>query len=166
MEEIFKTIEGFKNYSVSNLGNVANQKTGKILSPGINTQGYKYVVLSLNGKRYTKKVHRLVAKAFIENPCNKPIIDHIDNNRTNNNVSNLRFVTKSENGMNRLMSSNNTSGIKGVCFHKPSNKWTAQIQLNGKKIHIGYYDTNEDASEARKLKAIELFGEFMNDCEI
>jgi len=166
MEEIFKTIEGFPNYSVSNLANVANQKTGRILTQSLNMNGYKYVVLSLNGKRYTKKVHRLVAKAFIENPCNKPCIDHIDNNRTNNNVNNLRWVTKSENGMNRLMRSDNTSGFKGVYFDKSRNKWQAEIMINGKKIHIGRFYTKEDAIEARKSKALELFGEYINDCEL
>ena len=64
------------------------------------------------------------------------------------------------------MRSNNTSGIKGVCFHKASNKWIVQIMINGKKKHIGIYETKEQAIEARKLKAIELFGEFMNDCEL
>jgi len=166
MEEIFKTIEGFENYSVSNLGNIANQKTGRILSISLYKNGYNKVNFSLNGKKYTKQVHRLVAKAFIENPCNKPCIDHIDNNKTNNNISNLRWVTKSENGMNASLSSNNTSGTKGVSFHKTSNKWQAIIQLNGKKIHIGRYETKEDAIEARKAKALELFGEYINDCEI
>jgi len=166
MEEIFKTIEGFSNYSVSNLGNVANQKTGRILTIRLNRGGYNIVDFSLNGKKYTKQVHRLVAKAFIENPCNKPCVDHIDNNRTNNNVNNLRWVTKSENSMNASLSSNNTSGIKGISFHKASNKWQAIIQLNGKNKHIGLYNTKEDAIEARKLKAIELFGEYINDCEL
>lgn len=60
-------------------------------------------------------IHRLVAMTFIPNLENKPCIDHIDNNRLNNNVDNLRWCTYSENGMNKIKQRNNTSGIVGVC---------------------------------------------------
>jgi len=165
MEEEFKVIKGFENYSISNLGNVANMKTAKIKKPRINTSGYYIIDIRNNGKTATKYIHRLVAQEFIPNPTNKPCVDHIDNNPLNNNANNLRWCSNSENQMNRAISSNNTSGIKGVSFHNNLNKWVAKITLNGKKHYIGYYDTLDEAKEARKNKANELFGQFVNKCE-
>jgi hypothetical protein len=94
------------------------------------------------------------------------VVDHIDNNRTNNRVDNLRWVTSSENSMNRSISSKNKSGYKGVCYDDVNNNWKAYIKINERQMNIGNYKTKEEAVEARKLKATELFGEFMNDCEI
>ena len=165
MKEVYKTIKQFPNYIISNLGHVLNKKSGKLLSPVLDKDGYQVVVLSNNGKTTTKKVHRLVAKAFNKNPENKTIVDHIDNNRTNNKADNLRWVTSSQNNMNRSISNTNTSGYKGVCFDKFNNDWKAYIKMNEREINIGNYKTKEEAAEARKLKAQELFGEFMNDCE-
>ncbi len=99
MEE-FKIV--FGKYEVSNLGNVRNSKNNNILKPTKDRYGYYYVCLFEDGKRYYKKVHRLVAEAFIPNPENKPYIDHIDSNRTNNVYSNLRWTTPKENSNNPL----------------------------------------------------------------
>jgi hypothetical protein len=164
-EEEFRIIKGFENYSVSNLGRVRNNNTNRILKPGINSKGYYNVSLYIEGNMYTKNIHKLVAEAFIVNPYNKPCIDHIDNNRLNNNVSNLRYCTQQENCMNQKLSTNNTSNFKGVKFHKQRNKWQAQIQINGKNKHLGLFDNIEDAVNARVKKAEELFGEYMNSCE-
>ena len=113
-----------------------------------------------NGKRLIKLIHRLVAIAFIQNPDDKHFIDHIDNSRTNNIIENLRWATRSENSHNRTKQCNNTSGYKGVNFHKRKQKYQASIRLNGKCIHLGYYKSAEEASEAYKNKAIELHKEF------
>ena len=163
MEE-YKIIKDFENYSVSNFGNIRNNKTGRILKPGIHN-GYYQVILSIDGKHFTKTIHKLVAEYFIHNPYNKNCVDHIDNNKLNNNVCNLRFCTQQENCMNTKLSSNNTSNYKGVTYHKQSNKWMAQIMINGKKQYLGFFDKIEDAVHARVKKAQELFGEFMNSCE-
>ena len=159
MEEIWKKVEGY-DYEVSTLGNVRRIATGRILKSGLNARGYYTVSLCKNGKATTKKIHRLVAIAFIPNPENKECVDHIDNNRKNNNVNNLRWCSNAENQRNRTKQYNNTSGYKGVCFHKQHQKYMAQIQLNGKLIHIGYYETAEEASNAYKIKADELHKEF------
>jgi hypothetical protein len=163
MEE-YKIIEGFENYSVSNYGNVKNNKTGRILKPIENEKGYYQLSLCKNGYFKTFKVHRLVALAFIPNPENKPQIDHIDNDRINNNVNNLRWCTNSENGQNKGIAKNNTSGIKGVTFE--NGYWCAKITHNGKKYHLGYFENIEDAAKARQTKAKKLFGEFMNTIEL
>jgi hypothetical protein len=107
-----------------------------------------------------------MAIAFIPNPENKQFVDHKNNIRTDNTLENLRFVTNQENNRNSSLSKKNTSGIKGVGFHKNTNKWCAYIKINGKKIHLGYYTNIEDAKRMRQNKAKEIFGIYINSCEI
>ena len=98
-EEIWKEIAGFPNYAVSNRGRVMNLKSGKVLKNKLNANGYKDVGL-YNGdgtKRKYVMVHRLMAQAFIPNPDNLSQVNHIDENKCNNDVSNLEWVTASQN---------------------------------------------------------------------
>jgi hypothetical protein len=90
MEE-FGKVNNYITYSVSNLGNVRNDSTNKILKPRINKQGYYYVNLYTNGKYKSFKIHRLVALTFIDNSYDKPCVDHINNNKLNNNMNDLRW---------------------------------------------------------------------------
>ncbi len=165
MSEIFKTIAEYENYEVSNMGNVRNKTFNRLLKPGINRYGYNFVSLSKSGIKITKMVHRLVAEAFINNPDVKDCIDHIDNNKLNNNLSNLRFATTKENAQNKKVSINNTSGSKGVYWKKQTNKWGASIMIDGIQIHLGYFVNKEDAIQTRKIKANKVFGIFTNSCE-
>ena len=158
--EFFLPIVGFDNYFVSNFGNVKNCKTNKILKPVNHRQGYKQIGLTKNGKCKTFKVHRLVGIAFLENPDNKPMIDHIDENKSNNNIKNLRWATNQENQSNQGKRINNTSGYKGITFNKHANKYKAQININGKNKHLGYYETAEEASKAYEAKAKQIHKEF------
>ena len=104
MEEIWKPVIGYeKLYEVSNMGNVriiCGKNCGKLFK--LQKQRYYTVCLTRKGIGKTVFVHRLVANAFIPNPHNKPCIDHIDTNPFNNKVSNLRWVTHSENSNNPL----------------------------------------------------------------
>lgn len=99
MKEEFKEIEGFPNYQISNYGNVKNVKKNRYKVPGTDKKGYLKVDLYKNSKRTTKKIHRLVATAFLkkENDSKRNDINHIDGNKHNNNVTNLEWCTKSEN---------------------------------------------------------------------
>lgn len=159
--EYWKVIEGY-NYFVSTYGRIENGSTGRILKPGINNHGYYYVNLCKNGKYKSFKTHRLVAEAFIENPDDKVCIDHINNDKLNNNVTNLRWATHSENCRNSSKRSNNTSGTTGVYFHKQNNKWMAYIMINGKNKTIGYFKTKEEAIQARKEYVNDYFGDFVH----
>lgn len=77
-------------------------------------------------------------------------IDHIDGNKTNNRIANLRAATKSENQRNAGLRFDNKSGCPGVCWYKQTGKWVANITLGNKRKHLGFFDKLEDAIAARK----------------
>lgn len=103
MNEIWKNIVGYEGlYQVSNLGNVKSlnyRRTGKerILKPGNYKEGYLYVILCKNRKLKHFTIHRLVAQAFLENPDHKSDVNHKDENKTNNCVNNLEWMSRKEN---------------------------------------------------------------------
>lgn len=98
--EIYKNIDDEGKYQVSNLGNVKRVKTGRILKPLTNKIGYNRVRLYTNEMNECY-IHRLVGAAFLENPNNLPVIDHIDRNKKNNTIENLRWSSISDNCSNR-----------------------------------------------------------------
>jgi len=100
VKEEWKIVDGFVNYEVSNLGNVRNSKTGRMLKLTCKG-GYMFTGLSQNSIGKTCPVHRLVALTFIDNPENKPQVNHKDKNRSNNCVSNLEWSTALENNQHR-----------------------------------------------------------------
>lgn len=106
MKEIWKDINGYEGlYQVSNMGRVKRLNTcdsiGRMLDERVlkksNNNGYEMVRLCKNAKQYGYNIHRLVAQAFIPNPENKPQVNHIDENKTNNTILNLEWVTAKEN---------------------------------------------------------------------
>lgn len=152
--EIWKQIINYENYEVSNTGKIRNSKTQRILLPYL-VNGYECIKLCKEDKRKHFRVHRLVAYAFITNTDeNKTTIDHIDNNRRNNNMLNLRYATPSENNSNRLKSKNRTSIYKGVCYDKSKKKYVGTIR----NIHLGYFKDEIECAKAYDNKAKELFG--------
>ncbi len=115
----------------------------------LNKEGYLRVTLWKNWKGKTHFIHRLTAVHFINNPDELPCVDHIDGDKTNNRIQNLRWVTHSDNNHNR-------KNAKGYYWHKRAQKWRAQIQVGGKHTYLGLFEKWEDA-RAAYLEASEKF---------
>ena len=94
---MWKEIKDFPNYLISDKGEVYSLYTNKYLSSKITEYGYLVVNLTHNGINKSKRVHRLVAEAFIPNPDNLPEINHKDENKLNNNVDNLEWCNRTYN---------------------------------------------------------------------
>lgn len=98
MQEVWLPVVGFEEYYlISNTGKIFSIRSQRELIVKPKHTGYMDIELNINGKVYYKRIHRLVAEAFIPNPENKPYINHKDGNKLNNNVTNLEWCTNSEN---------------------------------------------------------------------
>lgn len=132
----------------------ANKNAGHIWTPKEAKTSYLSICFSLNGKTNLYLAHRL-AILFTDGNFPAESVDHIDGNGLNNARINLREVTALENHKNYPMSSNNTSGCVGVCWHKRDQKWMVSICINEKRIHGGCFADKEDAIARRKKMEIE-----------
>jgi len=101
--EKWKKVEHLDKYLISNKGRLKNEKTGRILKTKVNKRGYLCNTISVNGKIMVVKIHRLIAISFIPNPENKITVNHIDGNKTNNNINNLEWATYSENNLHAYL---------------------------------------------------------------
>lgn len=97
MEDRWSKIDGFANYSVSDSGQIRNDKRQSLKNPVMDKDGYLKVDLYNHGKRSTQRIHRLVGEAFVDNPDNKQQVNHKDGNKRNNSISNLEWATPKEN---------------------------------------------------------------------
>jgi hypothetical protein len=131
--ETWRIIKDFPNYSVSNLGNVINNKSNKLMK--LCVKGGYYTVSLIGIGKKTFKVHRLVALGFIENLDNKPEVNHKDKNRLNNNVNNLEWNTRSENNKHRC---------KDLTIKNNKNKQIIRIDKNNNLV-LEQYNSIEDA---------------------
>lgn len=114
-----------------------------------------YIYIGINNKIYA--AHRL-AWLYEYGEFPKKFIDHINNNRSDNRIENLRLATKSENNRNASLRKDNKFGLKGVTLK--DGKFYSQITINGKKKYIGSFNTPQEAHNAYAIKAKEVFGEF------
>lgn len=174
--EIWKDIPGYEGYyQVSNYGRVKSLERyilgGNFSRPGtskkllkervlknsINKKGYFRVCLSLNRKQSVKMIHVLVAEAFLNHKTNgtvEKVVDHIDDNKLNNHISNLQIITNRENCTRSRVK--RFGSKRGVCFRPKSNSWQAMIQINGKNTYLGTFKTEKEASEVYEKKLIEI----------
>lgn len=174
MIEIWKDIKGYEGkYQISNLGNVRSLYDENQICKTPRTKmlrlcernGYCTIVLSMKGKRKSFQVHRLVAETFIPNTKNKPFINHIDENRKNNNVNNLEWCTQLENVKHSLHkkigSMVNYVGKSGEKYIRiKNNKYEVSIYYKGKRYYVGTYKTLDEAINRRnyfmKVRGVEI----------
>jgi beta-mannanase len=141
-------VGGFSRYTICRNGNVVNDNTNTVLKGTIANKGYRrYTLQTDEGKKQNMLGHRLVALAFLPNPEKKQMIDHVDRNKTNNHISNLRWATNSENQINTGLCKRKIEGdgyrhirrrtIKGTEYYH------VQIVRNGKHIVSKMYKTNK-----------------------
>jgi len=160
--EQWKDIPDYEGYyQISNLGRVKSLEKTLIVSE--RKRIYKPLIKKLyiskrrnwvegfckNKKESQKKIHRLLAICFIDNPKKYPQVNHIDNNKLNNKISNLEWVNNRENSCHRVKLSNSTSKYTGVSYFKRDNKWRSSIQVNGVSIRFGMFKTQEEAYQKR-----------------
>ena len=159
--ETFKDIKGFEGiYQVSNIGNVksldrldsaGHRLKERILKPLLANTGYHTLSLFKNGNPISKQVHQLVAIAFLKHtPCrHRLVVNHIDFNKTNNNINNLEIVTNRENCNQKHLKS--SSKYTGVGWAKEKSKWKSAIRINNKATHLGYFIDELQASKMYQL---------------
>lgn len=123
----------------------------------INSGGYHHgqvLETSIAAHQAVWAIHRGVPDRFI---------DHINGDRLDNRIENLRLVTASQNSTNQKISSKNTSGFKGVHWVTEKRKWKATIWFNREFRHLGYFDDIENAARAYRLAAAKYHGEYARD---
>jgi uncharacterized protein YeaC (DUF1315 family) len=160
--ENWKEVKWYESlYSVSDLGRVKSLekevlmkgkfpyiKKEKLLNPFVQKNGYLAVGLTKEGSIKTFKVHQLVAVVFLNHDPSgtKLIVDHINNNKKDNCLQNLQLISQRENSSKDKKGG--TSEFVGVCWDKQNKKWRAQIAISGKRIHLGCFNNEIEASEA------------------
>lgn len=134
MKDLYDIPE-YPNYQITKDGRVWTKNNNRFLKPIINKSvGYHYCRLNKNGKTKFKYIHRLLAEIFIPNPQNHPEVDHIDRNRTNNNLENLQWVSRNQNQINRK--TRNKSGYRHIYIYPQNPIYTLKIVRNKKLIFI------------------------------
>jgi hypothetical protein len=142
-------IPGFEElYAIEKDGKVFGYKANRYLAQHIGATGYYQVNLNKDGIQFSKKVHRLLALTFIPNPDNKPCIDHINRNRLDNRIENLRWATKQENNQNCSLNKNNKLKEQNICYCKTNKKYIFQKERNGVKDKK-QFDTLQEAIDYR-----------------
>lgn len=124
----------------------------------VRTGSTLYVRINAAGKNYL--AHQL-AWLYVRGVL-APMIDHIDGDGLNNSFSNLRLASMSQNMQNRKTNINSSSGVKGVHFSAPHNRWKAELNCNGRRYYLGLFSEIEHAAEAVRLKREQLHGTFAN----
>lgn len=133
-----------------------NKKNSGKVAGSVKSDGYLHIVVTISGRKLAFKAHRIMW-LLCKGAHPSRSIDHIDHDKSNNEISNLRSVSISDNGKNRSIGLNNTSGFIGVSWSKVNSKWHASLKTNGEFVHVGFFDKKDDAVKARS-KANKIHG--------
>lgn len=140
-----KDIVGYEGmYAIEEDGRIWSYKTQRYLIHQLTKDNYYRVGLCKDSSRKKYLIHRLIALTYIPNPENKPFIDHIDRNRTNNSINNLRWVSRLENNQNTTVHKDNSTNEINIGFDKRRNTFRVRITRNGKAQHK-YIKTLQEA---------------------
>ncbi len=150
-------------YEVSNLGGVRYFRISagaraKRRTPykKIGNHGYQTLRLGPEGKSKYFLVHRLIALAFIPNPKRLPQVDHINRDRTDNRIANLRWVDHTQQALNKPVQVGNALGVTGVRISKTGKGYCAEIALHHSAYYLGHYRTFAEACAARRAAEVVL----------
>ena len=158
----YKKLEGYENHIIFKTGKIFSLIRNRFLKPSDNGNGYLRVCLYKKGCKKQKRflIHRLLGLLFIPNPENKPTVDHINRNKSDNRLINLRWATPKEQNNNQDIPKQNTSGTKGVSFYKDNRvkKWHTGLVVNGKKYNRNF-KSKENAIACRRELEIKHLGE-------
>ena len=162
-KELWVKVNGYDNYSVSNFGNVRNDNTKKELKKCNSGNGYYIVQLFKDKKPKCQRVHQLVFESFTKIKSNTLyVIDHIDNNKINNNLNNLQIVT------NRFNSSKDKINKSGeYCIYKNGKSYLVRLRHNGIKKSLGTFKNIEDAVVCRDkyfMKEERRLRKYVKEC--
>ena len=145
-------IKDYEDYTISEDGKVWSKYKNRFLKPCLDSIGYLYFGLSKNNKQKNFSIHRLLAIHFIPNPDNKPTVDHIDRNKTNNSLSNLRWATHLEQNENRGAIGEIKHKYISYRYNKKTGNKYYRIQKKGyfeKQLSINKY-TLKDVLDTRR----------------
>jgi hypothetical protein len=157
MEEIWKDIPGYEGlYQVSNMGRVKSVRYNRFLKAGVCSGGYLGVCLYVNSTKKTLKIHKLVSMTFLNHKPDgyKIVVDHIDNDKTNNRIDNLQLITPRENASKDRRGY--SSKYVGVSWDKSRNKWISAIHIGGKNNHLGRFESEYEAHLAYQKALSDL----------
>ena len=124
-------IQGFPNYLIYDDGRVFSKYKNDYMKHKVSKSGYYHLSLCQDGKSKNYYTHRLVAIHYLPNPQNLPEIDHINRDKSDNRLQNLRWSSKRDNAQNKGMFKNNKTGHKGITFVKSTNRWKYQKNFKG-----------------------------------
>ena len=169
-DEKWAVVEEFPRYKVSNTGKVYSSHSKRLLTPTDNGAGYLTVMVIKDRKQYRRHIHRLVAKAHVPGYRDGTVVDHVDGNKSNNNASNLEWVTTRENcirGSQCNRNKNKKSKYPGVRYFKSTDSWGVNIRYKKKRYFIMHSKDEELCSIVYQeaVKAIDngVFEDFMSE---